>query len=264
MFHKEHTIYETETAFEHYQVVDMVYEGRPARVLFTNNHRAAQSGIALDGEPEMLFDYNQRFFELACSMRPRKMLVIGGGTYTLPQALIKALPSTYIDIVEPDSGLDAIARNFFGLAPHKRLRIIHTSGREYLENTAQRYDLIIIDAFTGTEIPYELITIQAVMALQCCLTPSGLAAINVIGTYYGRSMKLKSLSVAYQKVFRIAEIYPADESISLLVSQNFLLIGQNSDETFNNSLATLPLQLPLSTTNHLLFDGPKTIPSLTI
>lgn len=262
MHKQERTIYEGETAFESYQVVDMVYEGRPARVLFTNHHRAAQSGIAMDDESTLLFDYNQRFLELALAMQAKRILVIGGGTYTLPMTLIDALPQAHIDTVEIDPGLDTIAKHFFGLTTHKRLSIIHTDGRSFLENTTNLYDLIIIDAFNGTELPYELMTIQAIIALQRRLTLDGIAAMNVIGTYYGRSMKLKSLSAAYQKVFKNVNIYPADDSISLLVSQNFLLIGQKSNSTLDHHIATLPLQLPSSTIENLLFDNPKITPSL--
>lgn len=256
---RERIIYEGETTFESYQVVDMVYEGRPARVLFTNHHRAAQSGIAMDDEPKLLFDYNQRFFELALAMQPKSILAIGGGTYTLPLALLRALPKSHIDVVEIDPGLDTIARQFFGLTTHKRLSIIHTDGRSFLESTTNSYDLIIIDAFNGTELPYDLITIQAIMALQRRLTPDGIAAMNIIGTYYGRSMKLKSLSAAYQKVFKAACIYPANDSVSLLVSQNFVLIGKNNTHIPAHDLSISSLPMFTTTIDNLLFDKPKAV-----
>ena len=256
MFRRERTIFEGDTGLEHYQVVDMKYEGRPARVLFTNHHRAAQSGMATDGKPELLFDYNQRFFELAKSSQPENILIVGGGTYTLPTALIRVLPRTTIDVVEIDSGLDVIARQFFGLVRYKRLNIIHTDGRNYLESTTQRYDLVIIDAFNGTEIPYELTTIQATIALEQHLKPKGIVAMNIIGTYYGRSMRLRSVQAAYQQTFTDVCIHQADDAVSLLVSQNFVIIGQKTSVPYH--MQTPRLSLHKTTVDNLLLDSPRT------
>lgn len=256
MFRRERTIYEGDTAHEHYEVVDMVYEGRPARVLFTNHHRAAQSGIATDKKPEPLFDYNQRFLELAKSLYPRNILLIGGGAYTLPIALTEALPKASIEVVEVDSGLDYIAKKFFNLKPRKHLNIIHTDGRNYLESTTQKYDLIIIDAFIGTEVPYELLTVQAAIALQGHLAPNGTLAMNVIGTYYGRNMKVKNLLAAYSIAFKYVHMHQADDSTTLSISQNFIVIGRNS-EHIPYSMRTPSLTLPTATVHNLLLDTPK-------
>jgi len=259
MFRREHTIYRGDTKFEHYEVVDMVYEGRPARVLFTNRHRAAQSGIATDGKPKLLFDYNQRFFELAKSLHPKNILIIGGGVYTLPLALTHELSDVFIDVIEIDPGLDSIASKFFGLKPNNRLRVIHTNGRKYLDNASRKYDLIIIDAFMGTEVPYELLTLEAAVALQHRLTKQGVVAMNVIGIFNGHGVKLKSLISVYQHVFKQTHMYPADDSISLLVSQNFVIIGQNIDSPPYHIQSSL-LSLPKVPIDAALFDNPQTVP----
>jgi len=259
MFRRERTIYACDTAFEHYEVVDMVYEGRPARVLFTAGHRAAQSGVATDGKPELLFDYNQRLFELASSLQPQSILVIGGGAYTLPSALAAELPEAYIDVVEIDPGLDEIAVRFFGLMPLKRLRIIHTDGRHYIEKTSQKYDLILIDAFTGTEVPYELITLEAMLAVERRLTSQGIMAMNVIGILHSHGMKLKSLLSAYQHTFKQTHVYPADDSISLLESQNFILLGQKRTGSPPYSMKTSAVSSPAMPIDTTLFDKPPTV-----
>lgn len=256
MLRRERTIYEGDTGLEHYQVVDMVYGGRPARVLFTDRHRAAQSGIARDSKIELLFDYNQRFFELATSIKPGHMLIIGGGTYTLPMALLQSLPHASIDVVEIDPQLDDIAEQFFGLISHPRLTIIHDTGQHYLDTTLKNYDLILVDAFIGTEIPHEFLTLETTLTLQSRLTKQGLVAINAIDTYSGRSMRLKNLLAAYQKAFRHVSMYPADESISLLISQNFIVLGQKSGHSpYHIKSSSLPL--PKTTAHNILSDNSK-------
>jgi len=258
MFKREHTIYRGDTNFEHYEVVDMVYEGRPARVLFTNRHRAAQSGIATDKNPALLFDYNQRFFELAQSLRPQNILIVGGGAYTLPLALASELPQAFIDVIEIDPGLDAIASGFFGFKPNDHLRIIHADGRDYLDKTSQKYDLIIIDVFMGTEVPYEFLTLEATVSLQHSLTPHGTVAMNVIGIFNGSGMKLKSLIASYQHVFKQTKVHPADPTLSLLISQNFIILGQNTDN-LRYAMQSPSLSVPDISIDAALFDNPHTV-----
>jgi hypothetical protein len=65
MFDTEKILFDGNTKFAHYQVIDMHYVGRPARVLFSGQRAAAQSAIPRDGNPAMLFDYNQRFMAAA-------------------------------------------------------------------------------------------------------------------------------------------------------------------------------------------------------
>src|ERR1700739_2748527 len=116
---------ETDTPNEHYQVVEMVYNNRPSRLLLSGRGLSAQSGIALDGDPRLLFDYNQYFFELVTRLNPQSVLLIGGGLYPLPMALINAFPTLFITVVEPDEGLDPIAVRFFNYHSDPRLTLIH-------------------------------------------------------------------------------------------------------------------------------------------
>lgn len=182
MAFSDDVIFEGDTAFEHYMVVDAIYDGRPARLLYSGYRAAVQSALALDEHTDLLFDYNQRFFELVSAINPRSVLIIGGGAYTLPLEIVQQLPHTYVDVVEIDPGLDTIAERFFGLKPDKRLNILHEDGRAYLNSTGKTYDVILIDAFSHTVMPKSLITIEAVKHVYRSLARGGVAAVNIIGT----------------------------------------------------------------------------------
>lgn len=217
----------TDTAYAHYEVWDTVYGGRPARLLYSGQHRTAQSGIPHDDNPNMLFDYNQRLFEVAVGLRPKRMLLIGGGVYTLPAALLRALPDVYIDVVELDDGLDAIARQFFDFRPNERLRIIHADGRQYLDADNDPYDLLMVDAFIGAGTPDSLKDSSAVRAYRRNLKPQGVFARNVISAYRGEAAEMLRRQLNdYDAVFGSAEIFPASYAIPLGVPQNLLLIAQ--------------------------------------
>jgi len=220
-------LYETDTDHGHYQVWDMDYGGRSARVLYSGHRQAAQSGIARDHKPELLFDYNQRFYELVSALLPARMLLVGGGMYTLPTALLPALPSLQIDVVEVDAGLDDIASRYFDLKPSPRLHIIHMDGREYLDDNKKPYDLILVDAFSHEMTPSSLSSLEAAAEYKRNLKPNGVLAANTITAYYGRGADvIKAQLDAYRTCFKTIAVFPASKQYSLWTPQNLVVVAQ--------------------------------------
>ena len=220
-------LWEGDTNMGHYQVVDTLYDSRPARVLYSGDRQAAQSGVAKDDNPDLLFDYNQRMFELVTSLVPEKLLLIGGAVGTLPTALLRALPDICIDMVEPDIGLTELAYKFFDLPGDARLRIFHTDGRSFLREHATRYNMILVDAFLHTTIPRDLKTHEAFQAYSKHLTPRGILTMNVISGYYGPAARvLREMYSAATGIFKTTDIFLASHGYSLWLPQNFILTAQ--------------------------------------
>jgi spermidine synthase len=221
-------LWEGDTAYGHYQVVDATYDGRPARVLYSGEKQAAQSGVAKDDNPDLLFDYNQRLLELACNLLPKRILLIGGGVLTLPTALLKLLPHTSIDVVEIDQGLIELAQKFFDVPVNDRLAIFNTDGRTFLQEHRSRYDMIVIDAFTHTTIPRNVKTLQAFQAYYAHLQPRGVVAMNLISGYYGSGARvLQEVYAAAARTFDTVSLFLASRGYSLRLPQNFVLVAQN-------------------------------------
>ncbi len=223
----QHILWEGDTPYSHYQVVDELYDGRPARVLYSGDGYAAQSGVAQDDNADLLFDYNQRLYELAVGLIPERILLIGGGVFTLPTVLLQVLPHTHIDVVEVDPGLPELARRFFNLPDSDRLRIFTTDGRSYLREHGMRYDLILIDAYSHTAIPRELKTLQAFQAYLSHLEVMGVLAMNVISGYHGSAVRtLREVYTAAMRSFNTVDIFLASHGYSLWLPQNFILTAQ--------------------------------------
>ena len=234
-------LFATDTVLNHYEVWDTVYGGRPARVLYSGQRQAAQSGLAQDDNPHLLFDYNQRLFELINGTLPRRLLLIGGGTYTLPTALLAAISDIVVDVVEIDAGLDDLARRYFGLRDNPRLNIIHADGRQFLDRNRQTYDMIVVDAFVHSDTPNDLTTIDAVKTYRRNLTPAGLFARNIISAYYGEtSVALHQQLDDFSQVFDGAHIFPASTSLPLGIPQNLLLIANMGKRPSFNDLLPYP------------------------
>lgn len=232
MFNSERILYEVDTDFDHYQVVERQYEGRPARVLFSGIRRAAQSGIGLDDNPDLLFDYNQRMLELANGVYPKSVLVLGGGAFSLPMALLTALPEATIDVVELDAGLQPIAEQYFGLQPNERLKLHFGDARDFITSPGASYDLIIIDIFSELAIPRHCLTVEFIKLLHSRLNNGGCIAMNIIASYQGKNDGLiKSQIAGYSKYFHSVTIYPAGYGLTSWLPQNLMLVAQLSPVT---------------------------------
>lgn len=249
-------LYAGDTELGHYEIVDTIYAGRPARVMYSGDHLAAQSGEAHDDKPDLLFDYNQRFMELVKGLRPKRVLLIGGGAFTFPKALIAADPHIEIDVVELDGGLLPLAKQYFEFVPNEKTHIYTGDGRWFLDNTAQRYDLILVDAFTHATVPSSLQTLEAAASLRRCLRPNGAMAMNMIAAYQGeRSAVLQRLVAALQAHFSDVTIFPASSGFSIWTIQNFVVTAQNNDADLEAWLRYEPMGLPASIDHPAIHDS---------
>lgn len=223
----EKLIAEVTTPYANYRIVDGRYNGRPARVLFGAG-ASPQSGMALDDGPELLFDYIQRFLEIAESLRPESILLIGGGAFTLPKALLEHFPDARVDVVEIDPELPQLARDYFSLPIDDHLHIYTEDGRHFLERTDTKYDLIILDAFAGFAIPAQLLTLEAAEKYHDHLTDGGILTANFISGYERYHMSLAQQLVAtFGAVFPVVEIYRAGREVPINIEQNLLLVTGN-------------------------------------
>ncbi len=103
-------------------------------------------------------------FHIAPLFRPgiRRVLMIGLGGGTAARQFAHLYPEAVVDIVEVDPLVVDVAKRYFGVTPGERLRIHIADGRTFLARSQQRWDLIVIDAYTvnryGDTIPAHLTT----------------------------------------------------------------------------------------------------------
>jgi spermidine synthase len=231
MFRREKVLHKQSTDYGQYQVIDMTYEGRKARVLFTGNRDAAFSGIPLDDNHEMLFDYIQRMYEFTCNILPSSALIIGGGTHTLASALLQTLPNLSITSIEIDPTLTDLSRRYFNLYETNRHTIIHQDAESYLKGSDKIYDLVIIDAFSHLSIPTSLTTPQFTEQVKKHAKPSGMIVMNVISSLYGvQSTPVLRMRELFDEQFQTITVHQADVGTSLWQAQNLILVATNQAE----------------------------------
>jgi len=218
------------TPFGDYFIVERRYNGRPARLLMSD-HEVPQSGLALDDEPDQLFMYSQRFMEVALSVQPSRVLVIGGGGFTVPSALARQL-GVIVDAVEINPTLPEVARDYFDIAtPEEGLTVHVADGASYISSTNEQYDLIVVDAFSHRTIPETLISDEAMQSYARILLDDGVLAFNCISRYHTTAdTVLKRLLNAVDTTFSWSAVYPAEYGFDKRSDQNLIVLASRDKQ----------------------------------
>lgn len=159
--------------------------GRPWRRLLRLDGEDC-SHVDLRDPTAIDFAYVRRFADVvdaaAPAGRPLRAVHLGGGGFTLPRYVAATRPGSRQEVAEIDPGLVTLAREQLGLPRNDRLlRVRIADGRELLERRRPgEADLVVLDAFHGTDVPEHLTTAEFVAAAHAALRDGGLFAANVI------------------------------------------------------------------------------------
>jgi spermidine synthase len=116
--------------------------------------------------------------------KPR-ILVIGGGGYTLPRWVVANVPQVEVDVVEIDPGVTEMAHRKLGLPRDTPIHIRHMDGRQFVVGQADKgaYQLVIQDAVNDLSVPYHLMTKEYNDAIKAVLTKDGAYLLTVIDSF---------------------------------------------------------------------------------
>ena len=177
-----------------------------------------------------------------------RALVIGNAGGTTARALAGEFHGITIDGVEIDPVLSDFARRYMGMNAIPGLNVITADGRSYLATTTARYDLIVVDAYRQTYIPFYLATREFFQLVRDHLNPGGAVALNV-ERVPGDDRLVQSVSGTLATVFPQTWVWPA-------LRFNELVVGLDSpipESTLFARLARLPSEVqvlaPLFATN---------------
>ena len=179
-------VYQKDTAYSSLTVVDQ--PGQGTRVLYLNN--MAHSACYLNGSNSAVFAYTD-YFNLGFVVNPgiESVLFIGGGGFSGPKQFLEYYPWVTVDVVEIDPEVVRVAREYFFLRDDPRLEVYVADGRAFLGD-AGTYDLIVLDAYSKTYVPFHLMTLEFFEALAEHLNPGGVVVSNLIGSIIGDTSDL--------------------------------------------------------------------------
>src|SRR4051794_18955982 len=136
----------------------------------------------------------------------KRVLVLGLGAGSIAVYLHRFVPDAAIDAVELDPGVIEAAKKYFGLRETANFRLIPGDARMFLNRHPEPYDLIFVDAFTGSYIPFHLMTKEFYQLVRSRLSPHGVAAFNFLPTKDIFDSNIRTVSLAFDQsidLFRV-------------------------------------------------------------
>jgi predicted membrane-bound spermidine synthase len=184
------------------------------------------SGMSVSDPYRLVFAYT-RFFELGPALNPNasKALFIGGGGFSGPKYFLKNYPELEVHVVELDPAVVEVAERFFELPSDGRLQVFVNDGRMYLQNVDQKYDVVVVDAYAKTYIPFHLMTAEFYRLLKSRMSDGGVVVINIIASLTGDTSEI--FWAAYKtvgSVFNTLHVFKASEYGGGVV-QNLILVA---------------------------------------
>jgi spermidine synthase len=220
-------VYSKDGLYEKIVIRDIPYRGRKARILMQD--RNINSGMFLD-DGRMAFDYT-RYFDLyrLFVRRLEHALVIGGGAYSVPKAILRDTPAARIDVAEIEPALFSLAQRYFGLPEDSRLRNHVVDGRRFLQDSDTRYDLVFLDVYHSfASVPMQFATREFFRLVNDRLADDGVLIANFYGSLAADTRPLvlsllKTMRGEFAHVYLLATADPASEEL-----QNFIFVARRS------------------------------------
>ena len=223
-------VYEKETLYSHLDVTD----SGNIRTLYLNG--LPHSAMYRDDPNELVVTYT-KYFHLGFAFNDdiRNVLFIGGGGFSGPKSFLATYPDVNIDVVEIDADVIDVAKQYFFLSSDSRLRIFNEDARSFLTRTDQNYDLIVLDAFSKTYVPFHLMTLEYFEILDEKLTPEGIIVSNLIGTMSGDTSNLvRAVYRTMSQVFPTLHLFTTRD-YDFGEPQNIIVVASKTNFQYDES-----------------------------
>lgn len=199
----------------------VVSDHKGVKYLFLNG---VQQGSMIGDVSFAKYAYGLKRLATAKGM-PKTVLIWGLGAGVYARAMAEAGSEVTVIEIDPMSG--KVAREHFALPASVKV-IIGDARTETLRLT-EKYDVIVLDAFSGDSPPFHLLTREAFADLKDRLAPGGLIIANVVGGVSGEASRIVSSVVAtMEDVFGKTHVF----------SPNWLLAGKKPNYVSTMFLVT--------------------------
>jgi spermidine synthase len=108
--------------------------------------------------------------------QPGEMLLVGLGSGSIAKSF--SLDGWRVDAVEMNPVVPRVARRYFGL-DSTDAEVYEMDARRFLLTHKWTYDLVVMDAFGGSDLPLRPVTTEAFGLIRSRLAPGGILAMNL-------------------------------------------------------------------------------------
>jgi spermidine synthase len=222
-------VFDTFSAYHHMQVID---DGG-IRTLSFNGSRETRMSLAnpLQGH----FEYTEYFHVPWLWNRDiKRVLMVGLGGGSTQRSYQHYYTNVMIETAELDPVVVEVAKKYFGVTETPRHKIHNQDGRVFLRRATNRYDAILMDAYTttryGSSLPPHLTTKEFFTLASEHMSTNGVLAYNVIGQMQGwRANVIGAIYRTMKEVFPQVYMFPSSSTM------NVVFIATKSRELFDST-----------------------------
>ncbi len=235
---KSGVVYEKDGVYEKITIFDGTSEGHRTR--FFVQDRSGSGAMYLDSDA-LAFDYT-KYYSLYKLFKPQATtaLVIGGGAYSIPKALLNDSPEMQVDVAEIEPKLFQLAKQYFRVPDTPRLVNHVEDGRQFLEKNPKLFDIIVSDVYYSLySIPINFTSREFFNVAKSRLREDGVFIGNFIGDLSRRPPSLILSEIrTFRAVFPNSYFFAVNSPISL-GSQNIIFVGVNGNATLDLRSSTI-------------------------
>ena len=266
------TIYETDTPYHHILVVDAFDPAHESTIRYLIMDDNFHSAMDLGNTDRTVFEYTD-YFHLPFLVNPniRNVLFIGGGGFTGPKSFLRHYKNVTVDVAEIDPEVIRVAEQYFEVdSSNSRLHIFNEDGRIFLQQTNQKYDLVVLDAYSKSYVPFHLMTSEFFNLLAKHLTANGTVISNLVAQTAGSNSELLGAEVntmrgTFPNVYTFATRgteYPDLQNIIILASLNSQILTGTDFQRLASAPNAAAIQLTSDVGNFFVMH-PEDAPILT-
>lgn len=231
-------LYQKDGVYEKITIQNGVWGLWPARFLLQDKSYSAAMYLNSD---ELVFDYT-KYNSLYKLINPTatQALVIGGGAYSIPKALLQDSPNMQVDVAEIEPSLYEIAKTHFNLPDDNRLKNYVQDGRKLLATNDKIYDIIVGDAYYSLfSVPIHLTTKEFFILAKNRLATNGVFVGNFVGYLDENGPSFIASEIkTFKNVFENSYFF-ATRSPNSPFSQNIIFLGINGPNLIDFSGPTI-------------------------
>ncbi|AJP48900.1 spermidine synthase [Rugosibacter aromaticivorans] len=129
---------------------------------------------------------------------PQRVLLVGLGAGSLCKFLWRYRPEARLTVVEIEPRVEAAARQFFKLPDDpRRIRLHFADGADFMIQSKQRYDLILVDGFDSNARAGRLDSLPFYLDCKAHLADDGLLCANLLARRKNFSHSIKQIEAAF-------------------------------------------------------------------
>ena len=182
----------------------------------TDEFSGAMSEIDLKHPLRLTAPYQKGMMLSLLWGEPKRIYVLGFGGGRVGSILHHYFPNAVVESTEIDPDVLNISKRFFGVELDENLRVALQDGRDYLKESKKKYDIIIIDGYSGTnQIPYHLRTKQFYNLCKKKLSKGGVVVVNLVDNnpqyMEGVNTMMASFDNVYLMRYSDADLYFGSE-----------------------------------------------------